>query len=586
MKLQSNIYWIDLFCGAGGTSTGIHLAGCQVIACVNHDEDALAAHELNHPDAKHFEEDIRDRNVVLKLRKLTDEIRAKDPFAVVCIWASLECTNFSNAKGGLPRDADSRTLADHMEMYIEILSPEYFWVENVREFMSWGPLDENRKPESKTAGRDFIRWINLIKSYGYREDHQILNAANFGAYQSRERLFMQFPLKDFPIAWPQQTHTKDKKVSYLFPMERWKPVRDVLDLNDHGHSIFDRKKQLCENTLKRILAGLEKFVGKDHFISKYYSGKPEHKNISVDGPAGTVKTIDGQAIVSPAFLQTYYKSGSVYSPENPSPTISTKDRVAKVDVHFIDQQYGKSKPITVDLPLNTITGNPKFALVNPQFVMNQYSGGGESSGIDSVSGTITGVPKQNLISCNWIMDTNFNNIGRSIDEPASTLVASRRHPYLINANSSTDSPKNLESPCPSVTTRTHLLVNPSWFGHSSSVDEPCCTIIARQDKSPLYIVAAEHGNVAWLVFEDDSETMVKIKSFMVLHGIVDIKMRMLKVSELLQIQGFPKDYKLHGNQTKQKKQIGNAVEVNQAKALINSNRIAVENYWTDKKMIA
>ena len=113
-------YWIDLFCGAGGTSTGIHLSGVntEVIACVNHDAEAIKCHQVNHPNAVHFTEDIRDFAVIAKIKTLVDAIRIKDPDAIINIWASLECTHFSKAKGGMARSADSRTLAEHMAIVI------------------------------------------------------------------------------------------------------------------------------------------------------------------------------------------------------------------------------------------------------------------------------------------------------------------------------------------------------------------------------------------------------------------------------------------------------------------------------------
>src|SRR5690606_7850771 len=150
-----NVYWIDLFCGAGGTSTGIHFTNvyAKVIACVNHDAVAIESHRENHPDCHHFTEDIRDFNVVLELKKIVEELRQKESDCIINIWASLECTNYSKAKGGLPRDADSRTLAEHLYMYIDELNPEYLFIENVREFMAWGPLDKNGKPLSRDKGK-------------------------------------------------------------------------------------------------------------------------------------------------------------------------------------------------------------------------------------------------------------------------------------------------------------------------------------------------------------------------------------------------------------------------------------------------
>ena len=152
MKIDRNIrlIYVDLFCGAGGTSTGVesammHSGKCaKVIGCVNHDRNAIASHAANHPVTFHFTEDIRTLEL-FPLIKHVSEMRKMYPDAFLVIWASLECTNFSKAKGGQTRDADSRTLADHLFRYIEALKPDYLQIENVEEFRSWGKLDEQRK---------------------------------------------------------------------------------------------------------------------------------------------------------------------------------------------------------------------------------------------------------------------------------------------------------------------------------------------------------------------------------------------------------------------------------------------------------
>lgn len=137
---MKRLLYIDLFCGAGGTSTGVERAMyngekcAEVIACVNHDKNAIASHAANHPNALHFTEDIRTLDLT-ELIKHTESKRAANPDALVVLWASLECTNFSKAKGGQPRDADSRTLAEHLFRYIEALNPDYIYIENVEEFM-------------------------------------------------------------------------------------------------------------------------------------------------------------------------------------------------------------------------------------------------------------------------------------------------------------------------------------------------------------------------------------------------------------------------------------------------------------------
>ena len=536
------LLYIDLFCGAGGTSTGVENARyegrqcAKVIGCVNHDANAIASHAANHPDAMHFTEDIRTLELspliahIAKMRKLY-------PDAFVVLWASLECTNFSKAKGGQPRDADSRTLAEHLFRYIEAINPDYIQIENVEEFMSWGDLDENGKPISKDAGRLYQQWVANVCGYGYRFVHRILNSADYGAYTSRRRFFGIFAKGSLPIVFPEPTHSKEGAAGLFGRLHRWKPVREVLDFSDEGESIFGRKKPLVDATLERIYAGLIKFVaggkeafmvkwnsmsraGKYHapgidepcptvatqsrlgvaqvsFLSKYYGGSPEGKSVSVEEPAGAITTRDHHS-----FITAYYGTGHNHSIDEPAPTLTTKDRLA-----FVDMQYGNGTPCDIETPAPTVTTNPKHQLV----------------------------------TCKpWIMNTSFKNTGSSIDEPAQTVTANRKW---------------------------HYLMNPQFQSAGGSVDSPCFTLIARMDKMPPYLIQTEQGEMAIVIEPDDSPAMVKIKQFMALYGIIDIKMRMLRIPELKRIMGFPSDYVLVGTQADQKKFIGNAVEVNMARVL-------------------
>ncbi|WP_290169708.1 DNA cytosine methyltransferase [uncultured Muribaculum sp.] len=538
---MKQLLYVDLFCGAGGTSTGVNSArlngqSCaSMVACVNHDPKAIASHAANHPEALHFTEDIRTLDLSPLVAHL-NKCRIENPEALTALWASLECTNFSKAKGGQPRDADSRTLAEHLFRYIEALDPDYIQIENVEEFMSWGDLDENGKPISRDKGRAYMRWVGKVKSYGYDFEYRILNAADYGAYTSRKRFFGIFARHSLPIVFPEPTHSKNGESGLFGCMKKWKPVREVLDFEDEGRSIF-RDKPLSEKTLTRIYAGLIKFVaggkksflikynsvnqktgkyippsvdepcptvatqgrlalGSVAFLSKQFSGAPDDKNISVDGPAGTITTIDHHAFVS-----VHYGNGFNTSVEAPAATLTTHDRMALVQTNFLDMQYGNSKP----------------------------------SSVESVAGTVTTNPKHHLVTVKpWLMDTNFANVGSSIDEPSRVITANRKH---------------------------HYLMNPQFTSSGGSVDSPCFTLIARMDKMPPYLIATESGQIAIEIYESDSPMTVKIKEFMALYGIVDIKMRMLKIQELKLIMGFPEDYVLIGTQADQKKFIGNAVEV-------------------------
>lgn len=539
---MKKLLYIDLFCGAGGTSTGVENARyngeqcSKVIACVNHDANAIASHAANHPDALHFTEDIR----TLELSPLIAHVersRALYPDAFVVLWASLECTNFSKAKGGQPRDADSRTLAEHLFRYIDALQPDYIQIENVGEFMSWGDLDENGRPISKDAGRCYREWTGKVQAYGYDFDHRILNSADYGAYTSRKRFFGIFAKQGFPIVFPQPTHAKTPTQDIFKSLERWKPVKEVLDFSDEGASIFGRKKPLVDATLERIYAGLIKFVagGKGSFLIKYNSMSQRRTYVApgVDEPCPVVSTQGRLGLTQVHFLSKYYggsPNGKSSSIEEPSGTITTKDHHS-----FISAYYGNGHNHSINEPSPTLTTKDRLAFVDMQY------GNGTPCDINSPAATLTTKPKHQLVSCKpWIMNTSFGNVGSSIDHPAQTITANRKW---------------------------HYLMNPQFQSAGGSVNRPCFTLIARMDKMPPYLICTEIGGTAIIIEPGDTPAMVKIKEFMAMYGIVDIKMRMLRIPELKQIMGFPKNYILIGTQADQKKFIGNAVEVTMARVL-------------------
>ena len=569
------LFVIDLFCGAGGLSEGVEEARlngnrcAKVVCCVNHDKNAILSHDANIPDALHFIEDIRTLELS-PINTIVERIRELYPDSMIMLHASLECTNFSKAKGGQPRDADSRTLAEHLFRYIDVIDPDYIQIENVEEFMSWGDMDENGKPISMDKGRLYQKWVRNVKKYGYNFEHRILNAADFGAYTTRKRFFGIFAKKSLPIVFPEPTHCKGGRQDMFSRLEKWKPVKDVLDFSDEGTTIF-REKPLAEKTLERIYAGLIKFVagGKDAFLSRYntvrpqdtcksvdepcgvlttenrfakvqvsflskqFSGHPESKNVSVEEPAGTITCKDHHI-----FISAYYGNGHNHSVELPAPTVTTKDRMALIESRFMCSYNFKDTGKDIDQPCPTLLTKDRLSLVSP-FFMNQYSGGGQVSDINSPCPAVTTTPKQNLVTCQpWIMNTAFSNVGSSIEEPSQTITANRKW---------------------------HYLMNPQFNSAGGSVDSPCFTLIARMDKMPPYLVATESGRLAIEIYDNDSPMTLKIKEFMALYGIVDIKMRMLRIPELKKIMGFPEDYVLIGTQADQKKFIGNAVEVTQAR---------------------
>lgn len=498
------LLYIDLFCGAGGTSTGVNSARigdeqcARVVACVNHDAKAIASHASNHPDALHFTEDIR----TLELSPLVshvDKCRRENPQALTVLWASLECTNFSKAKGGQPRDADSRTLAEHLFRYIEALAPDYIQIENVEEFMSWGDIDEYGKPISRDKGRAYMQWVRKVKSYGYDFEYRVLNAADYGAYTSRKRFFGTFAKKGLPIVFPEPTHSKTGEAALFETLHKWKPVREVLDLEDTGQSIFDRKKPLSDKTLERIYAGLIKFVagGKKSFLIKYNS---------------------------------------------------------------VNQKSGKYVPPDIDNPCPTVATQGRLALASVQFLSKQFSGAPEDKniGVDGPCGTVTTIDHHALVSARFLCSYNFKDTSRSIDAPCPTLLTKDRLAlvkvnFIANEYSGGGQVSSIESPNPAVLTNPKQRLVTCKYQHAGSA-------------LPNFFVWTENG-LAIEVYETDSPIMVKIKEFMAIYWLADITMRMLRINELKMVMGFPEDYVLIGTQADQKKFIGNAVEVTIARVL-------------------
>lgn len=324
-----------------------------------------------------------------------------------------------------------------------------------------------------------------------------------------------------PIVWPKPTHSKTGGGDLFGSLAKWKPVKEVLDFADEGESIFNRKKPLSPKTLERIYAGLIKFVagGKDSFLIKYNSvNKKTGKHIppSIDEPCPTVACQNRLGIANIHFLAKHFSGhpeSKVSSVDNVAGTITTVDHHSLVGAEFLSAYYGNGNNHSVNMPSPTITTKDRFSVVKPEFIANNYSGGGQLSSLDNPCPAVMTNPKQNVIACKW------------------------------------------------------YLMNPQFSNAGGSVEKPCFTLIAKMDKKPPYLIATECGQLAIEIYETDSGPMRKIKEFMALYGIVDIKMRMLKIIELKRIMGFPENYTLIGTQADQKKFIGNAVEVNIARVL-------------------
>ena len=295
---------VDLFCGAGGTSTGL-IRACEALGygvdllAVNHWSVAIDTHARNHPGVRHVCANV----------DAVDPRRAVPGGRLDLLVASPECTHHSNARGGRPVSDQQRASAWHVLRWAEALHVDHVLIENVPEFQTWGPIGANGRPLKSKRGETYRAFLGALGSLGYRVEARVLNAADYGDPTTRRRLFIMARRGNRRPVWPAPTHSRDGKD--LFGMQpRWRPARDIIDWSIAGRSIFQRKKALAAATLRRIEAGLRRFGGpalepflvvlRNHSVGR-----------SLDDPAPTVTTSGAHlALCQPFVLPQQSGAGS------------------------------------------------------------------------------------------------------------------------------------------------------------------------------------------------------------------------------------------------------------------------------------
>ncbi|MFO0563886.1 MAG: DNA cytosine methyltransferase [Polyangiales bacterium] len=288
---------VDLFAGGGGASDGIELAlGRPVTIAINHSRTAIECHQRNHPHTHHEIADVWE----------VDPVEACAGRPVALLWASPSCTHYSRAKGGHnPKSAEIRSLPWVVIRWARTVRPRMIFMENVPEFLDWGPLDEHGHPIKSKRGRTFRIWLGKLKAQGYQVEWRTLVAADYGAPTTRKRVYLIARCDGQPIAWPEPTHAKHPSL-WCSP---WRTAAECIDWSLATRSIFDRKKPLAEKTLKRIAAGIVRYVlraQKPFVVSlAHHGGERTH---SVDAPLPTVTAANrGElALVAPTLVQTGY----------------------------------------------------------------------------------------------------------------------------------------------------------------------------------------------------------------------------------------------------------------------------------------
>lgn len=394
---------IDLFAGGGGASTGIEQAvGRGVDDAVNHDPEALGMHAINHPNTKHHCTDIFEIDPV--------SVTAGRPVGI--LWASPDCKHFSKAKGGKPVSKKIRSLAWVVIRWAKVVKPRVIFVENVEEFKTWGPLKGNR-PDVSKKGQTFNRWVFMLRSLGYEVQWRELRACDYGAPTIRKRLFIIARCDGKPIVWPAPTHgnPKDPKTKGLIP---WRTAADCIDWSLPCPSIFERKKELAPNTLRRIARGIVKYVintDEPYILSSTMSGAncavvatntTGHPGAPADRPVCTITTGRHHAVVT----QELQKVSSVAA--------------------FVAKHYGRSV--------------------------------GENAG--GPIGTVTQIDKHNLVTSH-ITKLRGSNIGHGAKEPLHTISAQGQHfaevrAMLVKYYGNEKTGTSLFAPAPTVTSKDRM----------------------------------------------------------------------------------------------------------------------------------
>jgi len=379
--LKKNEIIVDLFAGGGGASDGIRRAlGCDPDVAINHDRVALAMHMANHPDTWHLRKDIWD----------VPPRWASRSRPVGLLWASPDCKHFSKAKGAAPkRDREIRSLAWVVEKWAREVKPRVIILENVEEFRSWGPLDGDGKIIKSQKGATYRSFIRRLKRAGYAVERRELRACDHGAPTIRKRLFLIARCDGQPIVWPAPTHGPD-----LIP---YRTAAEIIDWSIPCPSIFERKKPLVENTLKRIAEGIRRYVveAAEPFIVTYYGPKKG---------------------------ETFRGLGM----SDVLPTQTTENRFGLVVPH-ISRQFGEGVGHSVKKPLSTITsgGMGKSALVSA-FLAKHYTGviGHE---VDKPTGTITTADLHSLVTSHLVKMRGTCKHGQPVTKPAPTITAGGLH---------------------------------------------------------------------------------------------------------------------------------------------------------------
>lgn len=633
--MAKKILVADLLCGAGGSSTGAARAladlGLEMdLVCVNHWPVAIDTHQRNHPEARHYVQDIS----TVRPHMLVPE------GYLDLLMASPTCTHHSVARGGKPTSDQQRSDPWHIVTWLTELRVKRIIIENVWEFIGWGPVDRRTgRPVKSRKGEYFNAWIDTLRRLGFELEWRKLNAADYGDATTRQRFILMGRSDGKRVHWPMPTHRRrDAAKADLFATELpWKPAREIIDWSIKGRSIFGRKKPLADKTLARIHAGAVKFGWPEPFLvilRQHMAGlsvgqplptiaangnhiglaepvivsaahgvdagdpDPHTRRVkSANEPLGAIHAGGGNfAVAEPVIMNGRKDNRPLGVSQAPVPTLDTKGGVWLAEPLILSQHSSGAARTDAD-PLPTIMtggagveGRPGCArpmLVEP-FVLSRHAEGAPRAVSEP---TPTQVAKHSHLLISPYYGSGSGETCASGEEPLPTVTSKGRFGMVVPVTHSQggNGARDVGEPIPTLTTARggeFAIVMPvthhDGSGRMRDAAEPLPTITGA-NRGELAFITAQHGErpgQAPRVHDigDPAPTIaasghVDLVEPDVSGQTYDILFRMLEPHELAAAMGFNTDeatYEFAGTKTEKIKQIGNAVSVAKMKACVGA----------------
>ena len=523
----------DLFCGAGGSSTGAERAiseidGSMELVAVNHWPVAVATHQKNHPTARHYVENLEtaDPETLVPERYLD------------LLMASPECRFYSRARGGKPVHDQSRMNPWIVQRWLTALNVRCLLVENVPEFIQWGPLNDDGRPDKSKRGIYFEAWIKALWELGYQAEWRMLNAADHGDATTRIRFFLLARNDGKPLVWPSATHSKKGEIGFL-GTARWRAAREIIDWDNQGRSLLDdpkyQRKPLSEKTRRRIARGLERFGGPLASLYIRLLGLEPGAAPAAQGPE--------------SFVMGKQSNPTYRDVSQPVPSITTEGSVALVQP-VLAQYNGQSEGADVAMPLPTVTGTARFGLARP-ILLHVAHGEGWGDRVSTPDEPLPALTANGTLAMaqGFIVPYRGEKPGQeprahSVDEPVPAITAE-----------------------PAFALARPVIIQTDQTGGNGSytrpADAPVLTVVSKQNTALVNPVVVAGSSV-------DPSRIVLIDGA---PYVLDIRFRMLTNAELARAMGFEDEeakYEFVGTVHEVTRQIGNAVPVHLATALVKA----------------